>query len=270
MNKIAYKNQSLSMKPNLKLLLLLLTSAAFTYTACKKSNDTPVSKTVGADVVSSQVALNIAQSLSGSYGGVNINNGIKSPGFVTNKNSGHAINSMNSLCGFLTDSVLNYNTNIGDTIKSQTHGRLKFYFNCLNGNLTGFTANDSLKTTGTAPKYSFIYDVIQNYDIKGLNSNNTLLSVNGTLKSFVNLTYNQAGIKPTSVNTAYVLTGLTVDLTKNGDITGGTATFVSTGSNNYGVWNYTGSIVFLGDHKANIIINGKTYHADLITGKITS
>jgi len=258
------------MKPNLKLLLLLLTSAAFTYTACKKSNDAPVSKTAGADVISSQVASNLVQSLSGSYGGLNINNGIKSPGFVTNKNSGQAINSMNPLCGFLTDSVLNYNTNIGDTIKSHTQGRFKFYFNCVNGNLTGFTANDSLKTTGTAPGYSFIYDVIQNYNIKSLNSTNTLITVDGNLKSFVDLKYNNAAIKPSAAHTVYILTGLTIDLTKNGDITGGTANFVSTGSNNYGVWNYTGSIAFLGDHKANIIINGKTYHADLITGKITS
>ncbi len=256
------------MKIKFRLTLLLLIGAAFIYTACNKTSNKPASKTVGADVVSSQLALNLARSLSGSYGGVNIKNGISSPTFLTNKNSGRTINTLNPLCGFIADSVLNYDSVI-DTTTSHTQGRYKFFFICTGGNISGFHATDSLKTTGTTPGYSFIYNVIQNYDIKGLNPGNTLISVNGNLMSDVDLTYNKAGFKPTSIHTNYVLTGLTIDLTNGGDITAGTATFVTTGSTNYGPWNYAGSIVFLGNHKADIIINGITYHADLLTGIIT-
>jgi hypothetical protein len=253
-----------NMKFNLKGALALLMGVTFFYTGCKNNNTpAPASPVVSADLVSNQIALNIAQSLSGSYGGVNLNDGISSPAIATSGASHRAVNSMNSLCGFFVDSTLNYNTNIGDTIKSHTGGSLKFYFDCVLGHPDGYTAYDSLRTTGTAPGYSFLYDVTQYYEIKSLNSKNTLLFVNGNLKSFVDLVYDKKGIKPTSAHVFYVLTGLHIDLADKSDITSGIATFTSTGSNNYGTWSYIGVVKFLGNHKADIIINGKTYHVTI-------
>jgi hypothetical protein len=266
------------MKLTFKRLIVLLTAIVIFCTACKKSNDSPkpVSQTLSVSMISGQIALNLAQSLSGAYGGINLKSGINKPAFATIgnaprrgvKNNFNPLNSQNALCSFLADSVVSYDTAI-DTIKSHTGGSFNFYFNCNNGVSTGYTAADSLTTTGTAPSYSFLFVVVQNYQIASLNAANSLLSVNGNLKSLVDLTYNNTAIKPTVVHDYYVLTGLTVDLTNNGDITSGTATFTSTGSNNYGPWNYSGSIVFLGNHMANIIINGTTYHANLLTGVIS-
>jgi hypothetical protein len=243
------------MKLNLKVILPFLAGIIVCYAACNKAKNTPVpasqTPTAGADVVSSQVALSLHKSLAGLYGGIKINDGIKTPSIITRS-------ATSTLCGFTVDSVLNYNSNAGDTT-SHTNGRIIFYFSCANGVPNGYFANDTLNTTGTAPGYSFQYNIAQYYAITSLNSANTLLSVNGNLVSFVNVTYSTTGIKPTADSTAYVLTGLTVDLTNNDDITSGTATFVTTGSTNYGPWNYTGTIKFLGNHTADITINGKVY-----------
>jgi hypothetical protein len=35
------------------------------------------------------------------------------------------------------------------------------------------------------------------------------------------------------------------------------------------VWNYTGTVTFLGNGKANVVINGTTYNVDLQTGVVS-
>ncbi|HEY8781170.1 MAG TPA: hypothetical protein VIM16_06120 [Mucilaginibacter sp.] len=247
------------MKSRLKLTFVLLAGVALFYMACKKdSTNASQGPMTSADVISRQIASNLSKSLSGFYGGIKIGDGIKTPSIITSANA-----APNPICGFTVDSVLNYTTNIGDTIKSQSNGRIIFYFNCTNGQPDGYRANDSLKTTGTAPGYSFFYNITQYYVISSLNPGITLLSVNGSLKSFVGLTYNKAGVKPTADSTSYALTGLTIDLSKQDDITSGLATFVTSGSNNFGPWNYTGTIKYLGNHMADVTINGKVYHVTI-------
>ncbi|MDB4903200.1 MAG: hypothetical protein JWQ63_2481 [Mucilaginibacter sp.] len=262
------------MKLTFKSLAILMISIVVFYTACKNNNTPqPASQAVTADMVSSQVALNIAQSLSGSYGGVSLQSGMSAPAFAT-KGANHTVtgrfnslNSVNTLCGFTVDTVLNFNSSI-DTIQSHTGGSIYFYFNCTNGVSTGYTAKDSIRTAGTTPSTSFNYTIVQNYQITS-NTAITLLSVNGNLRSEINIAYNNTKIKPTLVHNYYVLNGIVVDLTKGGDMTGGTATFTSTGHNNYGSWTYNGVITFLGNHMADILINGKTYHANLLTGVVS-
>jgi hypothetical protein len=255
------------MKRNFKgtLVLSVIIGAALFYSACKKTNNTPApvakTQTASADVISSQIATNLAQSFAGAYGGVKLSDGMSMPTILSDDHHGHE--KPNPLCGFTVDTALHYDTNVGDTIKSHSDGRIIFYFNCFNGKPAGFLANDSLKTVGTAPGYNFLFDITQYYVIKSLNANNTLLFVNGALKSFVDITYSQAGIKPTSAHTTYLLTGLTIDLSDNNDIKSGIAPFVSTGSNNYGSWSFIGVVKFLGNHKADVVINGKTYHVTI-------
>ncbi|MDR3694347.1 hypothetical protein [Mucilaginibacter sp.] len=245
--------------------LILLSGMALLYTSCKKDaakqNTTQNQSTAASpDVISQQVAANLAKSLAGTYGGVNLSNGLSAPSVIQSDFGHQGGSTPNPLCGFTVDTVLHYTTNVGDTIKSTSNGRIIFYFNCFNGQPAGFLASDSLKTVGTAPGYSFLFDITQYYVIKSLNSANSLLLVNGALKSFVDLTYSKTGIKPTTDHTTYVMLGLTVDLSKNNDVTSGIATFISTGSNNYGPWTYVGTIKYLGNHKADVTINGKVYH----------
>ena len=281
------------MKLKFKNALVILTGLALFYTACKKSNPGPSNGgTVSLTVVGSQIANNIAQTLAGTYGGVNITNGLILPGFATKYNASVSIGAdLFDLCSFSPDTVLTYSSNAGDTIKSQTSGIFKFYFSCdtikapkINGYsnytlLNGYTAFDSLSTTGVTPRDSFIYNIKASYSVKALDtvniplvingSTNKLLSVTGALKSFVDAKALNKTVLSTSVHAFYALTDVTFDLTKNGDIISGTATFGATGSYNNVAWAYKGTITFLGSHQANITINSKTYVANLLTGAVT-
>jgi hypothetical protein len=236
------------MKFRSKLIIMLLIGVVLFYMACKKMNS-PVAQsqsqnTVSADMISKQVALSLHKSLYGLSSGSQI----KKP----------RAGVPNPACGFTVDSVLNFNTTSNDTV-SQTTGRIIFTFNCTNGQSSGYSAIDSLNVTGTATGFSFINNSIQNYIITSLNPANTLLSVSGSIVAFVGVTYTAPATKPTADSTTYTLTGLTINVSNNYDVTAGTATFVTTGSTNSGPWDYTGTIAYLGNHMANVTINGKVY-----------
>ena len=236
------------MKFRSKLTIMLLIGVVLFYMACKKMNS-PVAQnqsqnTVGADMISKQVALSLQKSLYGLY----VGGRIKTP----------RAGVPNPACGLTVDSVLNFNTTANDTV-SHTNGRIIFIFNCTNGQPSGYSATDSLNVTGTATGFSFTSNSVQNYTIMSLNPTNTLLSVNGSIIAYVDITYTAPATKPTADSTTYTLTGLTINVANNYDVTAGTATFVTTGSTNSGPWNYTGTIAFLGNHMANITINGKVY-----------
>jgi hypothetical protein len=231
-----------------KLTIMLLIGVALFYTACKKMN-APVAQSqsqnmVSADMISKQVALNLHKSLYGLSNGSQV----KTP----------RAGVPNPACGLTVDSVLNFKTTASDTV-SQTTGRIIFVFNCNNGQPSGYSATDSLNVTGTATSFSFTNNSVQNYTITSLNSANTQLSVNGSIVAFVDITYTAPAIQPTVDNTTYTLTGLNINVSNNYDVTAGTATFVTTGSTNAGPWNYNGTIAYLGNHMANVTINGKVY-----------
>src|SRR5882757_9713205 len=65
------------MKLKTRLILVLMIGVALIYTACKKSSS---SQTLSTKTVSSQVALNLAQTLYGGFGGFNITSGLNAPG----------------------------------------------------------------------------------------------------------------------------------------------------------------------------------------------
>jgi hypothetical protein len=192
---------------------------------------------------------------------------------------------LKDLCPFFPDTLINYNTTTGDTIKSKTTGIFKFYFTCLGGYtnynvLKGCGSYDSLATVGVTPRDSFIYNIKAYYQATILDSANTTLVTNGTVnklisfdgnvKSFVDTRATKSPINPSSVHAYYTLKGLVIDLTKNGDITSGTVAFEAKGTNNKIPWYYTGSIQFLGNHKASFTINTLTYNVDLLTGKASA
>ncbi|MDB5149952.1 MAG: hypothetical protein JWQ57_3972 [Mucilaginibacter sp.] len=289
------------MKSTFKTLLVVLTGVTLLYSACRKEvkmnpdvkpkpDPASVIDTTGIAMV--QMARNITQTLSGSYGGVNISKGLLIPGFTTLHNSKVSVTGLSNLCSFFPDTVVAYRTNVGDTIKSETGGLFKFYFSCdtakaprVNGYpvfsaLNGYAAYDSLATTGQLPRGSFVNNIKAFYVAKALEtkdipliengSSNTLISFSGSVKSFVDTVATKQSLKSSSVHAYYTLDGVIVDLTQNGDITGGTVTFGAIGEFNNIKWYYTGAMKFLGNHKAALIVNKKTFIVDLLTGKIVT
>ncbi|WP_419701400.1 hypothetical protein [Mucilaginibacter sp. NFX135] len=283
------------MKLKFKSLLIVLAGAALFYTACKKevklnpNNKPPVSTTDTASLATNQIIKNITQTLSGAYGGVDINKGLILPDLTTIKQSKPLIIGLVNLCSFFPDTVVNYKTVIGDTTTSQTTGLFKFYFSCdtvrLPGKkypdftgLNGYVAYDSLATMGQTPSGLFIHNIKAFYQAKAFDSNvplaingssSKLISFNGSIKSFVDTASTKKTLIPSSVHAYYTLKDVSIDLSKNNDITRGTITFAAVGEANSIKWYYEGLVTFLGDHKASVVIKNKTYNVDLRTGKIT-
>lgn len=265
MKKRLGKKQNV-VKVYIKPLLPVVLGLMMVYSSCRKDEKAPVpinapSKTLATDSISGQVAVNIARSLAGSYGGVNIMDGVDSVSLSGHLGPHHAANTQ-SLCGFFTDSLVNRNWTSGDTT-NHTGGNLTFYFDCNNGKSTGYTAYDSLATTQTTSHGSSEHYVKQYYTIKCLDDKHTFVGVNGDIYYYSTVTI-ECGCHhyyTTIENANYVLSNLKVDVCKK-DILSGTATFKAYGES----WFLTGTITFLGNHMADIVINNQTYHVNLQTG----
>lgn len=287
------------MKFKFKISLGVLVVTALFYTACRKEvklnqkPEPPISKIDTVGLATVQIIRNITQTLSGAYGGVNINKGLILPDLTTIKQSKPLISGLVDLCSFFPDTVVNYKTVIGDTITSQTSGLFKFYFSCKSDTirppgvkpytvfrlLNGYVAYDSLATTGQTPSGLFVHNIKAFYQANAFDftaplaingSSSKLISFNGSIKSFVDTASTKKTFIPSSVHAYYTLNDVSVDLAQNNDITRGNITFAAVGEFNGIKWYYEGVINFLGKHKADVIINNKTYHVDLLTGKITT
>ena len=252
------------MKTYLKFALALIVGGTLFY-SCTKTENKPSSAITNNNpanvaIVSGQIAVTLTKSLAGSFGGVNLNKSLKPKNLVLSYPS-----QTYSLCGFVADSVLNYYTNDADTVKSHTTGTAKFVFECQNGQPDGYSAYDTTLTVGTAPKYSFIYNIDQYYRIYVCGCG--LLHVNGTQKADINLTFYDTSLGKATAQNNYTLNDLIVDLNKDSDVTSGSATFTSTGTNSYGTWNLSGTITYLGNHTAKVVVGNSTVTVDIRTGK---
>ncbi len=162
MEQQPYKKQNVK-KINIKAILAMMVCVAIIYTSCRKSEYAPASSPNA--TTTGQIAVNISKSLAGNFGGVNLNDGVDSISVAGHLGPHHACSCTNpTLCGFFTDSLVNYNATVGDTTV-HTGGYLKFYFNCINGKLSGYTADDSLNTVKTVPGqapqiYKVLYNII--------------------------------------------------------------------------------------------------------------
>lgn len=230
----------------------MMVCVAMIYTSCRKSENAPApSSNI---TTNGQIAVNLSKSLAGSFGGVNLNDGVDSISVAGHLGPHHACSCTNpTLCGFFTDSLVNYNATVGDTT-IHTGGYLKFFFNCVNGKLSGYTAADSLSTTKTVPGQApQLYRVQQDYDIQALDAQHEFIGVSGNNY----LTTSDGGSN-------YVVSNLKINVITK-DILSGTATFESWGS-----WgDVKGTMTFLGNHMADMVIGGKTYHVNLSTGKVS-
>ena len=252
-------------KLNIKLLLAVMICLTVVYSSCRKSENKPASSAVDIKAQSGQIALNLAQSLAGNFGGVNIMDGVDSVSLTGHQGPHHGYNA-DALCGFYTDSVVNWNYNGSDTTE-HIGGDLTFFFDCTGGKATGYTAYDSLnyvRTTSGGSNNSFVK---QYYTIKCLTDNHDFIGVNGDIyyenKTITDCKCNVAFTNIENVN--YVLKDLTVNVCGcSKDILSGTATFKAYGLN----WSLTGTVTFLGNHEADVTINGVTYQVNLITHQI--
>lgn len=265
------------MKLKIKLLFVLLAAIAFSYTGCKKLNDGS-SQTLSTKAVSSQIALNLSQTLYNGFGVFSISEGINAPSElgISRKKIGLSLNKGKKIsdlgdditCGLVVDTTLNYSAVMDDNTQATIAGRIKFTFLCSDGVASGFNVFDDLNVSETSAQFAATYKLGENLTLQSLNPQDVYADVtlNGTLNMSANLQY-KTGSKQT-VSEAYNYNFKALTINNYGDINAGTATFSTKGSNASGVWNYEGSIVFLGNNQVKITINGTVYVVDLQTGQI--
>lgn len=269
------------MKLNFTRIFALLLVVVFCYSACKKTATKPVSTSPISDVdAAKQIALSLNKSLTGQLGGANINDGAKAPYSIIAGKKTRTINALNPLCGYVIDTAYSHLVLPGDTTEWLS-GKFHFVYNCSSSYVDGYTVYDSLKVENYSPTFLDEYTNIQNYTFKATDSTFQSSTLNGSIVTSIS----HEGITPpqiqnqfTSVDCNYQLKGLLiVNASGTTDITAGTATFTSevresdgpVGSKTY-VVDYAGSIQYLGNHQAKLIITGgNTYLMNFATGSVT-
>jgi len=255
------------MKLKFKASILTLAAVAAIYASCKKSDSNPSTKTLDSKTVTKQIALNLAQSFYGGLGGFNLNDGMNSPINVANPHhKGKLLNSLrvNDNCSMQLDTTLSIDIT-ADTIQASVSGRFKIGMTCNNDNVSSLSVYDNLLMSMTTPSMTAKYTLGQNFLMTSSNPLDPEASIilNGSMTVKANIVYKNG--KKSDMSFIYGLAGLTFDPSSDGDIKSGNASFHTTGSTPSGSWDYQGTIVFLGNHRVKITINGTAYTVDLLT-----
>ncbi|RFZ84108.1 hypothetical protein DYU05_00265 [Mucilaginibacter terrenus] len=258
------------MKRKLLSCILAVVAIVFLYTSCTKDPVDYGTSSVSSKEVSQQIALNLAQSLYGGLGGFSLNDGLSPQINATPPNRPKIrINSVNPECGMQVDTTMSFDLSV-DTLKMTVGGRFKYSTICTNDQPSGLSAYDSLLVAMTTPSMEAKYNLLQNINMSSVNPQNpdAKLTFSGVLNTKASLQYKTGSKQKLTTLFNYKLVSLIIDPTKDGDVESGTATFETTGDTPQGKWNYKGSIVFLGNHKVKITINGTVYTVDIQTGQI--
>lgn len=257
---------SLNINSKLKISFALFALTAIVYTACKKVDSKPVTKTDNSKIVE-QIAINVYNSLSASNSGPGIQSSTR---LRVNNTAG-------IFCGYKKDTVYIRDDNQGDTIKSHTSETVKYKVTCDN-DMAGYTSYDSLANNMTTLEFNLTRSNVLDFVVKSLNDQYTKFTINGAMR-IVSII---KPIKTTGANTlkydmlkgSYTYKDVVFTYKKPEiDFTGATVTFEGThvydgGGAFYNSDSYSGSITFLAGHKATLIYNGTTYTVDLVTGKV--
>jgi hypothetical protein len=267
------------MKSKLILIILLLAGVSLTYTACKKSSSKP---TLDAKTVSSQIALNLAQTLYGGLGGFDISDGLSATASINRKQlmakrqqmiqklSGKQINDTGDdiLCGASEDTTLNYSATVDGT-SATIVGTLGFTFICTNDEFSGFNIHDNLTVGEKSAQLTATYKLNENLTAQAVNSSdiNSSFTLGGTFSMSDNISY----VNPKSTTSESYSYNFTTPLLidDSGDIDSGVASFTTSGSNASGTWNYSGTVTFELNNMVKITINGTTYNVNLQTGTVS-
>lgn len=261
------------MRLNLKFFIALCIGAVLIYTGCKKLNDpNGADPVLTPQVVAAQVAANMDQTLFGGLGAFDVSGGLSAPSTVALNQHGRLLNRnrlrlqktvrpslTSAYCGSGIDTTVNYSMSMHDTTATIV-GTIKFTFTCSNGILNGYTTNDNLAVGFSIPTLAFTYKIGENFALVSQDPTdpNANFSLTGTLSSSGSYQFKTGTKRSGTEIFNYTLTSMVIN-PLTGDIVSGSASFTTSGSGPKGVWNYQGTITFLGNHQATVVIGGKSY-----------
>ncbi|MFD2872812.1 hypothetical protein ACFS5N_10060 [Mucilaginibacter ximonensis] len=267
------------MKTTIKYVCLFL-GMSLVYTACKKSGTAPSRSPFNPADFSRQLAVNLYRSLSGQYGGADINEGIKAPSAVIPGKKGPHINSINPYCGLTIDTTYSASETVADSLK-QYYTRYRFTYGCDNNILNSYTLQDTVINTITKDQYKGVYKLIQLYQVKAADATYKTSSVEGSISFSAHTGVNtKTGLQYNYMDSYYTLQGVMVDIsTGTADVIAGSAAISGTFQYKDSIYDVndgiTGSIQFLGGHMSKVTLHvsdgssGYVFIVNMLTGSVT-
>jgi hypothetical protein len=269
------------MKYAVKYIAVTLMAAAFVHMGCKKSVPDPTAGNLSAAEMSKQMAVSLYKSLSGQYGGANINDGIKAPLSLAPGKKRPKVNTVNTYCGLVIDTTYNFTEMVADTAKGY-FGHYKFTYGCTSNVLDSYVLDDSIANTVNCNLYTATYKLTQKYFVKAIDQTYKISSVGGSIgfSSHAAL-YNQLRTSSQYHNADihYQLKGVRVDISTGiADVIQGEAAFTARISNFDSKIkadnNFDGTITFLSNRMARVLINfnneTKVYLVNMITSQVAA
>jgi hypothetical protein len=248
------------MRPKSAIVTFCL-GAIIIYSGCKKSASTPAP--VYPTLSASQTALAAATGIESA-----LLNGV--PNLSTGLNAAAPFTDATPTCGFIVDTTETSTTvfGVGSTTLS---GTIKLAFSCTNNVVSGFTTSDNYTLTGNLDSIDTKYSLVQNFTLASLNPSiwNSNFSISGTYTSsgtYQIMTANNKGSG--NVASDYTLTSVVFSPTA-GYFVSGSATFNISETGPRGVFNCQGTLTFLANQIASVVISGKTYSVNLVTGAVS-
>ena len=238
-------------------VLSLLALTVVIYSACQKenkqtntdNNDAEIAKTIAVGLYNSFGATIASQSTLTGLPAINsVRNGIKVNGLT---------------CGQVINQPYSF-THTGEGTEDVMNGSNKFVISCEGSQPNGYAYTGSYVNTGFNTSTTYDIKVVEHYTLKSLAPEFAKMQVDGSQSSIYKTVTKKDNEAMNQTNT-YTLAGLIIDSSSRPfDITAGTATFVSKGTNAGKNFNFAGTIEFLGGHKAKVSFGGKSFDIEIL------
>jgi hypothetical protein len=257
----------------IKFSALLVLAASLAFTSCKKSSTAAADPQLTPQQVSSQIALDLNQSMLGGFGvGVNLGDGLgASQSYAVHTKTKQVNDLLYGSCPLAVDTTFNQTISFVTDSALTFSGAINFSYTCItsgdNTYETGFTTNDNLNFAITGPHLTLSYKVSENLTLLSTDYSvdDATVNINGSLGSNASYQFKTGTKRSGSRVFNYTLTNALIDPVAGGIISG-KATFTTSGSGPLGAWSYQGTITFEQGGMAIVTINGKTYNVSLETG----
>jgi len=267
-------------------LLLICTVSLSFYSSCKKNDlKSSVIRTPAQDSIANHVLSGLFQSLTGAYGGANINDGIKTPVNFTANPEKRVVYDVDPMCGMTIDSAYNYSLDKHDDSFHHYWGHFKFTYTCSSDHLDGYMVSDSVNYRWSGELFAKLYSVYQNFTVKALHNTYKRVSMNGATGGTTDIFSGVTTDARRVFTNRYVYDNVIVDFSSGTAVMTGTVNFDGS-YQDYRAQElgdtFTGKITFTGDKTyAHLMIHyayppiigaeDKTdyYIVNLITGETT-
>lgn len=222
--------------------------------ACSKSNNGTTTASISTD----DAATIMANSMSSGSGGMT------SASADVTLNAQLTFNA-NPGCGGTKTYSFNRQSPQGASVTYSYAFNYTYTLNCVNN------APDNVSSTATStgsfdgPSLSSNDSGTSTFTVGGLAQTATAYTLNGEYKRAGSFTKKTGNMDKGSSNVDITLSSLSIPKT-GGSIASGSATFTLSGTGNNGAFSFNGTITFIGNNQANVVINGTAYVVNLLTG----